>query len=295
MFCNGTGRLRASCQRKGKQTIMPYELTLEEIQQAELAMLDDFVRFCDSHGLRYSLVGGTLLGAVRHGGFIPWDDDIDVAMPRPDYDTFVSLAEEVRRQTGLVAKGVCGCSLRCAPLCKLSNESIIVSPAMEKEECALWIDIMPFDGLPDGPTDVARRFRKAKIIRGILLACNTKPGVGRSRFGRAARAIIRPMGRSQVWRDAWAARLNRLGKAVEYDSSTCVGVLTWGMYGTGECFPKAGLDTMTQVTFEGRRFAAMSCWDEYLTGIYGDYRQLPPREQRVNHGLHARPAEGGVP
>lgn len=70
-------------------------LSIEELHQKELELLEAFDAFCSEHGLRYSLTAGTLLGAIRHKGFIPWDDDIDVCMPRPDYDRLATLAGEL--------------------------------------------------------------------------------------------------------------------------------------------------------------------------------------------------------
>ena len=98
-------------------------LSQEEMQKEELRLLDLFDRLCREHGLRYSLEYGTVIGAVRHKGFIPWDDDIDLSMPRPDYDKLVSLASEFDCEDACL-EGYFGMPLDCAALMRFVSKRV---------------------------------------------------------------------------------------------------------------------------------------------------------------------------
>lgn len=275
---------------KGQREI----LTLEEIKREELGLLLKFKEFCDRYDLRFYLAGGTLLGAVRHGGFIPWDDDIDVCMPRPDWDKLVSLSDSLETEFDVVLRPYPGATLGCTPFVKVCSKDIFVQAEKEQEESALWVDVFPVDGLPEDRAVVEREYEKANTIRSFIMIASSTAKSGRNSLRRAIKRVIGPVLRFPAVRKLLYKRLESIARSVFYGSTNTVGAVTWGLYGTGEAMPLKSFEKRESVKFEGHDMPCMSCWREYLTGIYGDYMQLPPEEKRVTHGLKAWRVKGGA-
>ena len=267
------------------------KLTLEEIKERELELLLQFQAACEEHGLRFYLAGGTLLGAVRHEGFIPWDDDIDVCMPRPDYNRF-----RVLYRDGKVpfSEHVTMCCFEDGnydlPFMKIYDTRIQVSNAHYDDlvDPFLWIDILPVDGLPDDEEEVRQIYEAVGKERRILLAGLSKTGHGKTWFKKLIKPLFfRPYVRLLGARH-FSGKIASIAKNYPYESSSrYCGAITWGLYGAGERMEKSEFETSVPVSFEGHTFQAMSCIDSYLKGIYGDYMQLPPVEKRSTHELHA--------
>ena len=268
---------------------MMTELTQKEIREGELSLLFSLRDCCEQHGLRFYLSGGTLLGAVRHQGFIPWDDDIDCCMPRPDYEKL----RQLNRTQALFPPYI---RLICfedgtydKPFMKLCDTRISVSTGFISETSApyLWIDIMPYDGLPEGEDAVREVYDRVAKLRRIMLAGLSRLGYGSNTF----KKIIKPLVFRPVLKLVGVRNLSRriadIALEHPYESSVNCGAVTWGLYGPGECLRKAEFETPVEVLFEGHPFPTFSCWDSYLRGLYGDYMQLPPVEKRVAHKMHA--------
>ena len=268
---------------------MMTELTQSEIRAGELSLLFILRDCCEQYGLRFYLCGGTLLGSVRHQGFIPWDDDIDVFMPRPDYEKL----QQLNRTRTLFQPYI---RLLCfedgtydKPFMKLCNTRISVSTGFISETSApwLWIDILPVDGLPEEKEAVREVYRRTMAVRRIMLAGLSRLGYGSNAFKKLIKPLIfRPYLR-MVGVRRLSEKLADIAKENPYETSPNCGCVTWGLYGEGECMRKADFEVPAEVHFEGHTFPTFSCWDGYLRGLYGDYMQLPPVEKRVAHKMHA--------
>lgn len=251
-----------------------------------------FIEICEQNNLTYYCVGGTLIGAVRHHGMIPWDDDIDVSMPRPDYDRF----REICRTTDLG-----NYELRCAEntadyyfqFSKLCDKRTTI---MEQSDMpcvfGLFIDIFPVDGAGDDFDEAVRIKYKYRKIQNQLEAISTRYRFttfmrllgDRFEWGRFVHKLI-----GFFFRKPYRYILmRRLDKAMRtYDFATSKYVVTYsGVYDTKEIYLRELLGTPVQVPFENLSVSIPEHWDAYLRHFFGDYMQLPPEEDR--HYKHAK-------
>lgn len=258
------------------------ELSLRELQFAELEILKYFDNFCRENELKYSLAGGTLLGAVRHKGFIPWDDDIDVCMPRPDYEKFVSSFKHeslfITHDRESNAK---------YPFTKILDKKVMLNHEGFSEVENLWIDVFPVDGLPENDKRLAKIYKKSTFYRKVI-GFNQVENFDKY-HGRHNKIVAKLIGIfAKIYGYKRAIRNSiKLAQKYDYEKSDFVGAVTWGCYGVGERMVKSEYEKFIEMEFEGYNFFVMGCWDSYLHGIYGDYMQLPPEDKRVTHGIQA--------
>lgn len=256
------------------------QLNKEEIRREELALLDTFSTFCEKNSLRFFLCGGSLLGAIRHGGFIPWDDDIDLCMPRSDFDMFVKKFKSSENCFLLSFN-----SEKKLPFVKLVNKKILVSSKYSFFDEHLWIDIFPVDGVPSGKFLNLVLFSTVKALRRLYLCKFAKRGEGKTRARQIGKAILKTLLFIPPNYIGWI--INKIQLMCSYNSASQVAIVGWGLYGVGEAMTKEKFEKSTLVQFEGRKVPAFSCWDEYLSNLYGDYMQVPPLEKRTNHSFKA--------
>lgn len=252
-------------------------------------VLSAFIRICEAQGLRYFCAGGTAIGAVRHQGMIPWDDDIDVFMPRPDYDRFLVLAahsmpEGYELLSPYATKDY---PMYFAKMCNarttlLENERI---PCV----FGLYIDIFPLDGACDDVETCYREKRRFKRLMNKLEAVSTHNSFGeyvglltkRREWGRFAVKTVAFCCRS--WLRRWLLKqMDSIAYGHDYALSSRV-VTYSGAYQRQEIYPKAWLETPQMFAFEGLMVNLPHDYDAYLRHFFGDYMTLPPVGQRASH------------
>jgi lipopolysaccharide cholinephosphotransferase len=260
------------------------KLNLQEVQQRELALFKVFTQICEKYGIRYYLAGGTLLGAVRHKGFIPWDDDIDVNMPREDYDRLLSHADEIGA-SGDYKLAACELGNLNYPFAKIYDLHTSIRKLYDHDETEknLWIDIFPMDGLPDDEKEVRRIFKKTLAARHILRVKQARTGEGKTALRRTLKPLVKalcmPLPDKKI-----LDYINRTCRTYKVDECGYMGGIANG-YGPQERVPRKLYLQSVPMQFEGMEVSAPGCWEYYLKNLYGDYMQLPPEEKRVTHDM----------
>ena len=261
-------------------------LTSEEIKETLLKMLKIFNDICRENDLRFSLAGGSLLGAVRHHGFIPWDDDIDIGMPRPDYERLCLIARTMTIEGGHISFVSEHDEDWPFPFMKMLDDRVHVDYEYLKagKYDSIWIDIFPVDGMPGSESALIRHFKALDFRRKMLTMSLADSSKGTTRGRMLVKKALRPLFsvlKTDFWKKSIIKRVTKYG----FDESDYVGIAAWGLYGPGESVSK---DTRCdEMEFEGMMIPCTVKWDEYLSGIYGDYMQLPPVEKRVPHTIKA--------
>lgn len=251
---------------------------LRMLQLTQLEMLKVFDSFCREHGLHYSLYAGTLLGAVRHKGFIPWDDDLDVCMARAEYDRFIGLWSE-NPCKGYILQNKENAPAFSQSFTKLRKDHTTFLQNGERTgvyHTGIFIDIFPIDRIPLGK--ISRWMFKWRCMKYQLLTREYVPPKSwfPIRFACAVILLCTPKQQRAL------ARQNLLKKITQYDSNHALETVAIEVISTINC-PLAAdmLSDYTYLSFEGSNFMCFAGWNEYLRRKYGDYMQLPPEEDRV--------------
>lgn len=258
-------------------------LSLEEMHQRELVMMKLFHEFCQEHNLRYYMCGGTLLGAVRHQGFIPWDDDVDLLMPRPDYEKLQKL---IASQPYLPRYEFHSYSL--GNLWENFTKLVDLHTLVDKEftfdqyDTHLWIDIFPMDGLPADEKETEIIYKKVRRARRILKFLKAKPGTGASKVKALVKPVLKPLV-SLVWsKEKLVKLIDEIAKTYDFESSDYVGGIVYG-YGPQEKMIRNDYVPPAYMQFEDMTAIAPGCYDAYLRALYDDYMELPPEDKRQVH------------
>lgn len=263
---------------------MEKKINITEAKNLELNLLIKFAAFCEKENLRYYLAYGTLIGAVRHKGFIPWDDDIDVVMPRTDYERFLERIQETPIDDYIEALDYH--KVRTFPFIKLIDSRTRVKEhfLVTEENLGIFIDIFPLDGFPDSKAEQHRLFKKAAFYWKLYAFANYRFNTGANLGKKIAKILLYPFSRL-VSSYKVCEKLNSLCKEYSYDNASVVGNIVWGFDEREliekECFQSAYGE------FEGYLFRIPQGYDSYLTQCYGEYMQLPPEEERIAHQFTA--------
>lgn len=252
------------------------ELNIAEIRQVQLGVLAEFDQLCRNHGLTYYLAYGTLLGAVRHRGYIPWDDDVDVMMPRADYDrlhavfdtaapSHVTLSSPRTRHNWPFAYAKVG-----------DDRTELWEPLQDPLPLAVNLDVFPLDPLPKGRLAHQVQSRVLRLLRWAVELRYVDAARGRGWHHPLAVALGKPVLRlvpvsTLVGALTRAAQAGRAGDRV----GVRVGSYDWWV-------PAEQLGTPSELPFEHLRLLAPAAPVAVLIAVYGDYNRLPPVAYRIS-------------
>lgn len=247
-------------------------LTLEEKREIQLRMLDEIDAFCRNNGIRYSLASGTLLGAIRHKGFIPWDDDMDIVMPEPDFMRFYDAFHSDNIKC-IDTRNDKYYHFPWASLCDVHTYSIKGKKVIGH---GVDIDLYIIHGLPHDNKAIEAFYKKARIL------CNFRLTLVKWR-ARIVRVI--PV-KTIPFYSVVCKKYRDLSFSNPYDGTNKYiyhsDRMDWAHTYDYDLF-----ENTIDLVFEGHTYMAIASWKQYLIQRYGDYMKLPPEEQR-------RPAHGGL-
>ena len=254
------------------------EIPLEERKALQFNILCKIDEICRKEGFRYYLNSGTLLGAVRHKGYIPWDDDIDIAMPRPDYEAFYQYFICKNRDDCMQLVSYRDRS-SIYPFFKMIDPrtTVIEHYVSPKYQTGIWVDIFPLDGVEKGD-DFAFKLSERITTRYNFIVAN--PNHATTPLRKVIKVITTPLfQRRDIY--ALAKQLDEELAATPINKDNDVALAVWG-YGACERMPYSILETC-ELEFEGKLFLAPKEYDLYLSSIFGDYMTPPPIGQREAH------------
>lgn len=263
------------------------ELTVDEVKARELAIMCKVRDFCDERGLTYYLSYGSLIGAVRHKGFIPWDDDVDLIMFRPDYDIFMREFNQNRTDT-LEAWDVSNNPKYYHNMGKVVDVSTVLIEKNNNlgDQIGVYIDIFAFDYLPEDEAERTKVLRHLQRLRNYYRRINEdvseqKNPVKRLAL-RASKLALKLLPGNLI-----ARKMNDVAFAATRGERTSIcGELTSYSCRERSVFQTAWFDETIRLPFEGELFTAPREYNTILRFFYGDYMQLPPEEKRhLEHGF----------
>lgn len=266
-------------------------LTTEEIQRMSLDIMEDIHQFCKKHGIKYSLAYGSLIGAIRHRGFIPWDDDIDIFMPRQDYDRFCQTYHSDKYK--LICESDPDYYLNYGRVYDYQKTTVKTQlPFTRNYDGGLWVDVFPMDGADDDHNKFVEKM--IRLQRCWFLQLRYRNALGP--FSNIFKApnlkdfcilltlkLFCPLRKKLKRINDYLrkeAKQYAFGETTHWSDFCCINVKDNNYHLVEE------FDKVMETDFDGHKFYILKGYDPVLRRRYGDYMQLPPMNQRVSRHSH---------
>lgn len=265
-----------------------YIVDIKQIQKLNLEMMKEFDKFCRENKIKYYLAGGTLLGAVRHKGFIPWDDDVDIMMLRKDYDKLIALKSKIKNENPerqLV-------SVRDKTFARdyaryIRKDYSKIENHVEENDCPyLGMDIFPILFVPTIDFLYWLHVKFYYIFRVLMSIATSKANTGTTKCRRIIRNILRPL-TQMIGKYRIARWCETIGGIYHKFCKQSVAAMS-GAAGLKERWKYSDCKEQIELNFEDTQFWAPLNYDIHLKTLYGDYMKLPPEDKRITHGIRIK-------
>ncbi|MFV0382282.1 MAG: phosphorylcholine transferase LicD [Breznakia sp.] len=262
------------------------EQDVKKIQKIELEIFDEFQNFCKKYNLSFCLFGGTCLGAIRHQAMIPWDDDIDLIMPRNDYEKLIQIAKMHLHEDYFFQH------FENEPNCgfvfgKVRRNNTILSETYSYKlgfHQGVWIDIFPCDNISDYAFMRMWDVIRFKFYQNMyIIKCGYSLPIGKPYYYRFIYVFIKRI--SKIFSQAWLVKRLKYIMTRHNKKQTKRVYPYGGAYGKREILASTVFENPILVDFENRKAKVFKEYEVYLTRVYGNYMELPPMEKR-NGGAH---------
>ena len=256
---------------------------MTELQEHLLVIMKWFHEFCEKENLTYFAIGGTALGAVRHNGFIPWDDDLDVGMPRKDYERLKEISDKINKNSDYVLEFPNKKKDFVYPYCKIyDTKTTLVENTRYKTKRGIYIDVFPIDGVGNTLEESVETFKK--VDKKVNLLCTRICALRKDRklYKNIAIVLSRCIpdflfGSLKLIKDIDNMCKQKDFYECEYVANFC------GNWHEKEIIKQEWVKNPVVCKFEDAEIYIPGDSDAYLTKVYGDYMKLPPEEKRVSH------------
>lgn len=256
---------------------------IEKLHKCEQEILDEIVRICRKYDLKYVLIGGTLLGSVRHNGFIPWDDDLDIAMPRSDYERFKRLCIDKKvLKKKFYIDDIETNKHYWLPFSKVRNIETIYEEKWQKDYKSgkgIWVDIFPLDNAESENSEYKKE-KYIKTLKGMLYLKNLRKIVKEDSLIRKLKLRL-----IKLFPNGFLHFIINRIMTLNKNENLKYFVNFGSQYGVKkQTHPKDKYFPAKELEFEGKMYKVPNDYDYVLKKIYGDnYMELPPEEKRVTH------------
>lgn len=261
------------------------ELTLEEIHEGTLEIVKKIIEICNELNINYGVMFGTLIGAIRHKGFIPWDDDFDIMMMRPDYERFQKYCLENESQLYpfrlMGRKNIDNYPFTINRFCDLRYR--METKLHSDIGMGIFIDIYPFDGIGNDIKKIKKEFKFKKFF---YMKCATL--ASKEEFTVSKKGLVVSVGKYILYlyskilgSEFFLNKFEELGLKHNLNESRYVSCITWDS--SLRIFDKSLFSNYIYIDFENIKVKVPIGYDEILRILYDDYMKLPPKEKRIAH------------